>query len=240
MSGQEVYWQQFDEAFFKDGYNLCDRHLSMGFNKDSIMSAQKQLYKVVDELIDSFLKRTAAEQQPTECRKGCAYCCHQTVLASGHELLYLAAYLKKKFPGNALKTIVDRAATKAEVSSKLKMSKLLRYKQACPLLHSKGNFCMAYQARPMACRIYLSRNVQSCIDDLNSPNDDKIYPQLFDMPLRAGRMLNEGFQARLRKGRMDDLQVFESTIETGLLGSFVPDAFENWIKGRKVFQRLPK
>lgn len=238
MTEQEEYWQNFDETFFKDGYNLSDVYLSMGFTKENIFAAQKQLYKTVDELINSFLKRTETEGNPTACKKGCSFCCHQTVMASPYELLYLADFVQKKYKGDALKLIVERAEQKQLKTSSLRINKLLKYKQACPLLHPVGGFCRAYQARPMACRIYLSSDVKSCKDDLDNPNDDSIFPKLYNMPLRAGRMMNEGFQARLRKGRENKLQAFENTIEEGLLTSLKLNAFEKWMKGDKVFRKL--
>lgn len=238
MTDQEKYLQEFDETFFKDGYNLCDVYLSNGFTKENLFTAQKQLYKNIDELIKSFLQRVENENNPTECKKGCTYCCHQTVLASPYELLYLADFVKNKFRQDALEGIVLRATKKKDNTSTLKMKKLLVYKEPCPLLHPTGGFCRAYQARPMACRIYLSSSVKSCMIDLENPNDDSIFPELYDMPLRAGRMMNEGFQARIRKGREINLQVFENTIEEGLLISLKDNSFDKWHKGQNIFRKI--
>lgn len=237
MSDQE-YWNNFDEAFFNDGYNLCDAYLSIEFTKANLFAAQKLLYKKVDELIDSFSKRTENEGNPVACKKGCSFCCQQTVLASTYELLYLAEFVKKKFPANAHSVIFQKAENKWDKTKSLKLDSLLKHKAPCPLLHSTGGFCMAYQARPMACRIYLSSSMKSCEDDLNAPADDSIFPALFEMPLRAGRMMNEGFQARIRKGRMQNLQVFENTIEEGLLTASIDGAFDKWLQGKKVFRKL--
>jgi Fe-S-cluster containining protein len=169
---------------------------------------------------------------------GCSYCCHQTVLATPYELLYLAAFVKNRFTGDQFNTIVQRATEKAAITSKLALDKLLKFKKPCPLLHPEQGFCRAYPARPMACRIYLSSDVKSCKDDLENPNDDSIFPQLYDMPLRAGRMMNEGFHARLRQGKMDRLQAFENTIEEGLLKAFDNNAFDNWLGGKHVFRKI--
>lgn len=238
MNDQEKYWKDIDEAFFKDGYNLCDVYLSMGISQKNLFDAQKKLYQTIDELISSFLKRSETEGQPSACRMGCSFCCHQTVLASPYELLFLADFVKKKFRSDALQTIVDRAEDKKAKTSKLKIDRLLNHKQACPLLHPTGGFCRAYQARPMACRIYLSQSVQSCKDDLDNPMDDTIYPELYELPLRAGRMMNEGFQARIRKGREENLQAFENTIEEGLLTALKENAFEQWLSGKKIFRKI--
>lgn len=238
MTEQVRFWQQLDETFFNDGYNICDLFLSNGFSKKNLFEAQKQLYKNIDELIHSFLTRTKSEGNPSDCKMGCSLCCHQTVLAAPSELFFLADFVKSKFTDEALKLIVERAENKKSKTSKLKIDTLLNFKQPCPLLHPAGGYCRVYQARPLACRIYLSSSVKSCEDDLNNPDNDTIFPQLFDMPLRAGRMMNEGFQARIRKGREDHLQSFENTIEEGLLNALPVEAMSDWINGEKVFRKI--
>lgn len=232
------YWKKLDESLFNDGYIIADTFLNAGFTSDNLFTAQKVLYDNIDKLIASFLSRTSTEQHPSECKKGCAFCCHQTVLASPYELLYLASFLKRKYADNALESVKNKLMKKSEITGNLKLNKLLKFKMPCPLLHSTHNFCTAYQARPIACRIYLSSSVQSCVDDLQSPNNDKVFPQLFEMPLRAGRMMNEGFQARIRKGRMNNIQVFENTIETGLLAALKNNAAQEWMNGGGVFQKI--
>lgn len=238
MTDQTAYWQQFDETFFNDGYRLCHTFIATDFTVQNIFAAQKQLYKAIDQLIETFINRTKTEGNPPECRKGCAFCCHQTVLASTYELLYLADFIKKKYPGKLVNGVLEKLENKAKQTSALEMDKLLRFKMPCPLLHSTQGFCTVYQARPIACRIYLSSSEKSCSNDLENPTDDSIFPQLYEMPLRAGRMLNEGFQARLREGRIDRLQVFETTIDQGVLAAFAPNAAEKWIGGLKVFKQL--
>ncbi len=238
MEDQKQFYNQFDESFFKDGYNICDLYLAGGFTKENLFAAQKHLYKVIDELNDVFLSRVAKDNNPSACKMGCSVCCHQTVLASPYELFYLADFVGNKFAADAMSVIRQRAENKKLETSKLTIQKLLKYKAPCPLLHPSGGFCRAYQARPMACRIYLSSCAKSCEDDLNNPDDDSIFPKLYEMPLRAGQMMNEGFQARLRNGRMDTLQAFENTIEEGLLTALNNDAFENWLKGKNVFRKI--
>jgi Fe-S-cluster containining protein len=232
------YNQEFDETFFKDGYNLCEVFLASGLNKKNLFAAQKQLYHIVDSLNSSLLERAGKDGHPADCKMGCSYCCHQTVLATPYELFFLAELVKTKFKGDALETIKTRAKNKMDKTSKLSMERLLKYKEPCPLLHPTEGFCRAYQARPMACRIYLSSNLKSCKDDLEHPEDDSIFPQLYEMPLRVGRMMNEGFHARLRRDRMDSLQAFENPIDEGLLKALDDEAFDQWLEGKKIFRKM--
>lgn len=239
MQGSGEYQQQLDKAFFNDGYAICNTYVSNGFTLANFNAAIQMLYKNIDTFISNFLSFADNKGTPSECKKGCYYCCHQTVLASTPELIYLGYFLKKKYQEQALVKLIDKVDEKADVTNMLRMNKLLKYKKACPLLHSTGGFCLAYQARPVACRIYLSQSVKSCIDDLEHPNDDSLFPMLYDLPLRAGRMMNEGFHARLREGKMTSLQVFENTIEGGLQKVLSDFSFDDWYKGKKIFQNIP-
>ena len=73
---------------------------------------------------------------------------------------------------------------------------LLNAKFPCPLLENGA--CLAYSARPMACRIYLSSDVKSCLRFFKEPGDIDSIPALLNLPLRAGKMMNEGFKAALK------------------------------------------
>lgn len=238
MENKEDFLKGLDKSFFDDGYKIADLYLLNGLTKENLFNAQRHLYSAIDEFNDAFLNKVSAEGKPTECKKGCSTCCHQTVLATPYELFYLADFLKKKFREDALEKIIERAENKTKSTSKLKIDLLLLYKEACPLIHPEGGFCRAYQARPMACRIYLSSSVKSCIDDLANLYDDNIFPDLYDLPLRLGRMMNEGFNARVRKGKEKTLQAFENTIEEGLVTALKPESFDNWINDKKVFRKI--
>jgi len=238
MKINEEFIQNLDKTFFDEGYKFADLYLVTGLTKENLFNAQKHLYKAIDEFNDAFLNKVSVEANSAECKKGCSTCCCQTVLATPYELFYLADFIEKKFREDALKKIIEKANNKTKSTSALKIDRLLRYKETCPLLHPAEGFCRAYQARPMACRIYLSSSVKSCIDDLANPNDDNIFPHLYDLPLRIGRMMNEGFHARIRKGKEKTLQAFENTIEEGLITALNPESFNNWVNGKKVFRKI--
>jgi hypothetical protein len=78
----------------------------------------------------------------------------------------------------------------------LSEKEILNSKFPCPLLENGA--CSAYPARPMACRIYLSSDVNTCLKFYREPEDETTYPALLDFPMRAGRMMNEGFKAALK------------------------------------------
>ena len=50
----------------------------------------------------------------------------------------------------------------------------------------------------MACRIYLSTDVKTCHEFYKNPDNIENYPALLDFPMKAGKMMNEGFKAALK------------------------------------------
>jgi len=161
------------------------------------MEAIASLYEAIDELNKALINRASSEKKPVACRKGCSWCCSQAVFAVSHELDYLNTYLENKLPAAQLTKIRKRAEAKLKVTSALSQKERLLHKAACPLLENGA--CIAYEARPMACRIYLSSDEASCINEFRHPENHMEFPALFSFPLQAGRMMNEGFTAALRE-----------------------------------------
>jgi hypothetical protein len=102
-----------------------------------------------------------------------------------------------------------------------------KVRAACPLLEEGS--CLAYEARPMACRIYLSSSASSCKKEHNRPGNEKIIPELYEFPLLAGRMLNEGFVAYLKQVgiQSSELQVEQGYSSMVTMGQ----TMEAWIGG---------
>jgi hypothetical protein len=65
----------------------------------------------------------------------------------------------------------------------------------------------------MACRIYLSTRLETCLEFYHHPENEQNYPALIDFPLKAGRMMNEGFMAALKE---NGIETAEFRLEEGL------------------------
>ena len=120
--------------------------------------------------------------------------------------------MKLNFSEVELKTVLQRAFDNFQKRGKLEGEALEKSKMPCPLLQNGS--CSAYQARPMACRIYLSMNEASCITFYENPYHATNFPALLEFPLQAGRMMNEGMNEGLRKGNTSH---YELLMEEGLL-----------------------
>ena len=193
--------ENFEKAFYQDGFNLGMNALNAGGNKATIQNALGDMYTAVDNMIDSVYELAQQQGQRIDCKLGCEFCCHQPVFALDYEMDFLLEYLKEYFDDETMAEISEKARQKEEKLGQLKDKELLNAKHPCPLLGEGA--CMVYEARPMACRIYLSSDVNTCKRFFNEPEDTSSYPALMDMPMRLGRMMNEGFKAALKMGGID-------------------------------------
>ena len=222
--------KEIDKIFYRDGYRMAQRYLDQELSPVQMGEAIRALYSAIDELLEAFLQRAGAEGQPVSCRKGCAWCCYQEVFAITHEFLYLNEYVNKSLSEADRITVLERAREKVKISMNLKVEEQLKIRSACPFLDS--GTCMVYEARPMACRIYLSASEPSCRKEHDHPSDKRSFPGLFDFPLRAGRMMNEGFVAWLKKA---GLQVSELPIEQGYSSMLtLGQTMKEWVNSKQT------
>jgi len=203
---------EYGQLFFNDGYELGKEALKDGYDEQALLESVGKMYYAIDQLIDSLLVMAAKHSSPVHCQKGCGWCCHQPVFTSSHELHYLGNFLQTRLSEEAINLVKGRAQAKNNITSTLEKEQVLNYKSPCPLL--ENNACSVYQARPMACRIYLSTNVKTCIEFFNNPANENSYPALLEFPLQAGRMLNEGFMSALKEA---GVETAEFRLEEGLL-----------------------
>lgn len=218
------------KIFYRDGYRLAREHLEQELSAPGLKSAIGELYRAVDGLLESFLERSAAEGVPAGCKKGCAWCCHQEVFAVTHEFLYLKDHILHQFQTNEQEGIFERAREKVKLTLNRPVKEQLKIRYACPLL--KDGSCMAYEARPMACRIYLSSSAGSCRREFDRPEDQNRFPELYEFPLLAGRMLNEGFVAFLK---VLGLRTSELPLEQGYASMItMGQTMEEWVEGSRA------
>ena len=218
--------REIRRIFYRDGYRLAHEHLDQELTPENLTRAVSQLYLAVDDLLQSFLQRSASEGVPAVCKKGCSWCCYQEVYAVTHELIYLHDHLRQTRSTGNQDQFLERAREKARLTAGRPEEEQLKIRAACPFLEEGS--CMVYDARPMACRIYLSSSVRSCKTHYDRPENGNSFPELFEFPLNAGRMLNEGFVSYLKQR---GLPSGEWPIEQGYSNLVTGDrTWEDWIR----------
>lgn len=203
--------KELEKQFHADGYRMGMTAAEGGFSNEALFAAVENLHQMVDELVESFSEFAGRNNQTPACKNGCHWCCHQPVFALSYELNYLSNFLNANFSVSLMKEISLRAAGKRKKLEDMKGDALLNSKFPCPLLENGS--CIAYAARPVACRIYLSTNLESCLHFYEEPENEKSFPALLQFPMRMGRMLNEGFKAALKA---NGIKVEEFRIEEKL------------------------
>ena len=211
MNTKIRHFTENDRIFYSDGYRLAQTAIQQGFSNETLFAAIETLYTAIDGLNESITALSERQNNPVSCFKGCHWCCHQAVFANSYELHFLATYIKNNFTVGGRLDIIERTEAKYSVTSKLNEEDILKYKSPCPLL--KDDACSVYSARPMACRIYLSTKLESCLEFYRNPEHESNYPALIDFPLKAGRMMNEGFRSALKE---IGIETTEFKLEMGL------------------------
>lgn len=189
--------KEIGKIFYRDGYRLANVHLADGVRADKLRAAIKAMYDAVDGLLVAFLHRAMEDGKPAECKNACAFCCYQPVFAVTHELLYLKDFVSKQLSPDKAQLFADRSREKSLLTLNKSPEEQQGITHPCPFLEHDS--CLVYEARPMACRIYLSSSVKSCKRSFEKQERGNDKPELYEFPLNAGRMLNEGFVSGLRQ-----------------------------------------
>lgn len=211
MTTENIHFNENDRIFYNDGYQLAQSAFQQEFTKETLFAAIESLYAAIDGLNDSIVALAKRQKSDVACFNGCHWCCHQAVFANSYEIHYLSEKIKEKFTSKELVALIVRSNAKHTKTSKLNEAEILNYKAPCPLL-DEGS-CSIYASRPMACRIYLSTKLETCLEFYNHPDNADNYPALIVFPLRAGQMMNEGFRAALKK---NEIEIAEFRLEEGL------------------------
>jgi Fe-S-cluster containining protein len=192
----EFNLRNIENAFYSDGYKLGMNVAVSEKDQQVLFESVSEMYSEIDSFIESLFQFAEKQHKRIDCKKGCEWCCHQPVFALDFELEFLNDFIRRNFSKETQKEIRKRATNKNNKLGMLKETDLLNAKFPCPLLENGA--CMAYSARPMACRIYLSGDVKSCLNFYHHPENKNSIPALFNLPLRTGQMMNEGFKAGLK------------------------------------------
>lgn len=110
----------------------------------------KRALRVLHSTIDDHVRK--ADMQFT-CRRGCAYCCKQVVVASVLEMVVAIAYVKKKNP-ERLESLYREINRQADLLLSGKSAdEWFELQIPCVFLKS-DNTCSVYSVRPTVCRSY--------------------------------------------------------------------------------------
>lgn len=211
MQKEHNHYSENDRIFYADGYKLAQSAFEGGITNEKLFRAIESLYAGIDGLNDSIVALAERQNRKVDCHKGCQWCCHQDVYANSYELHYLSERIKAVIPKERIEKWAEAAEIKYARTSQMNDEEIAEYKHPCAFLENGA--CAVYAVRPMACRIYLSTSLPSCLEFYRHPDNKQNYPALLELPLKAGRMMNEGFMAALKENGIDTA---EFRLEEGL------------------------
>jgi hypothetical protein len=163
-----------------------------------------------------------AARETIACRKGCAFCCHFAVAASPPEVFRLAQVLR----GN--RGVPEAVSARAAATRGLTLEEITGRCLPCVLLD--GGACIAYDARPITCRQFLSRSAEACAASLEG--------KPVDIPTLKGAV-NAGVLCRgllLAAGRAAGLADTCYELSGALAIALAePDAERRWLLRKNVF-----
>lgn len=221
---KEIDWEQI---FIHDGFDVAFE-IPNKPNKEEFTTHLQNLFNQIDALTNSFVDNCRKENIPVDCKAGCSWCCYQPVFALTHELLVINEYMHKNLSAEDIEDIKQKTYAKYERTKGMDYDEILKVNYVCPFLID--NKCSVYPVRPLACRIYLSRKVNACIDKFNNPEDGKREMPLFGFIMDAGKNLNFGFVYGLEK---KSLFSKEAPLEQIMKAIFEnPDSFSQFLDGK--------
>lgn len=200
-------------AFFDDGKAIANEVDNLD-NRFKLMQATVENLKTGDSFVSTFKNELQKGGKTIDCKKGCSCCCNQTVFALNYEIEVLFKWLRDKLSYKEMDQLKDRVIERWKKSEGADKEKATELTEPCPLL-VKGS-CIGYNARPMACRIIISSDKESC--EKQMAKEDGAFADYYQLPLRAGQMLNEGFAFSLKRR---EYEVKEISIEEGLKDQFI-------------------
>jgi Fe-S-cluster containining protein len=126
----------------------------------------------VDRRFEATFKRLRKQGAPVACRSGCSFCCHLRVTLAPHEAIALFHFLRARIPAPLAQEIEQRVLANAEQIAHMTEEQHWLTNVKCAFL--VDGRCSAYGARPMACSLHHSLDVQACEQSYANPADHSI------------------------------------------------------------------
>ena len=184
------------------------------------------------QIVPNFLHRTQNEK--IDCSSGCAWCCHEPLQVSILGAVSVANYILEQDLVEDFTLKLDPYVLSLQKTQN-KRSLLKQDFQPCPFL-SEDKKCGVYEARPVICRAFHSKSVETCQELVRTENPERevpCFPRLFGF---TGLRLS-GARRALRDLGLDDRPVVLAAAVQLLLEDFA-GVTEAWLNGDDVFDNV--
>lgn len=174
------------------------------------------------------------------CKKGCSWCCHQSVMATAAEVLHAAKFLHDNLTPAEVLRLRDKVAARARQAEGLDNDQRMDRRIACAFLNE--DICTIYPVRPLQCRGGYSEDAEYCRNLLEHREETQAAVangSLDGKYLLLPKMLYDsaqlGMAGALSKDGLNSDPLDLATAMAIALGD--PDIADKWLRGWPVFER---
>lgn len=174
------------------------------------------------------------------CKRGCSWCCHQSVMTTAPEVLYAAKFLHDNLTPAEVMRLRDKVAARARQADGLDNDQRMDRRIACAFL--SDGICTIYPVRPLQCRGGYSEDADYCRNLLENREETQqgvaegtIEGKYLLLPKMLYDSAQLGMAGALSKDGLNSDPLDFATAMTLALGD--RDIAEKWLRGWPVFER---
>lgn len=157
---EDFLWLDYliEPSILKTFLERCKNILSDEANEEPLQKMNEEIFSAADQVWEDI----KSDIPGFDCRKGCSWCCHQSVSVTWPELLDVLRYLRQTLSRDDLVELRKKSKDKAnEILEKFDDgSNGSFHKISCLFL--KNNICTIHESRPLQCRGGFSEEETYC------------------------------------------------------------------------------
>lgn len=192
--------KRLEPAILKAVFEECQSILGDKPTFETMQAAVQRAILIAEEVWSDL----EAESPTYDCRKGCSWCCHQTVMVTAPEVFVLKAYFENNRSVDELRSLAKSLATRTGEIAGLTTAQRQAGSLACGLLVDAA--CSGHLARPFPCRGAFSQDEAFCqalFEDFPGVLDDVMTGRrrepFLDVPKRLFNSAQFGMVAAMRE-----------------------------------------
>jgi len=199
----------------------------------------KALVENAIETMETLWEDVRSEAPDYACKKGCSYCCHQSVMATAAEVIYAAQFLHANLSEDEVIKLRDHVAARARKVDGMDNHERVDKRIPCAFLAE--DVCSIYPVRPLQCRGGFSEDADYCRDLLDRREEtaqkvarDEIDGKYLLLPKMLYDSAQIGMAGALSKDGLNSQPLdFASALAIALSD---PNVAEKWLRGWPVFE----
>lgn len=153
---QELADQMLEPTTMQALYEDTEAIISTNRTTDGLMALVSNAIQTMEDLWNDVRDEAPA----AACQKGCSYCCHQSVMVTAAETVYIAQFLHNNLQESEVKRLRDHVGARARQADGLDSDQRGDQRIACAFL--MDGVCSIYPVRPLQCRGGFSEDAEYC------------------------------------------------------------------------------